>query len=67
MMHDFEIENLHFAAPALLKACKAALGEESSNECRADHHGYCQAHGLQPVHECWVKLCEDAIRQAEGK
>lgn len=49
----------------LLRACEAALESETSKDCRADHHGYCQAHKLQPIEKCYVKLCEDAIATAK--
>jgi hypothetical protein len=29
---------------------------EFQDECRYDHHGYCQAHNLQPKGECWFEL-----------
>ena len=30
-------------------------------DCWYDHHGYCQAHNLQPKGECWVELSRAAL------
>ena len=50
----------------LLAACEAALGSETSADCRADRHGYCQAHRLEPIDECWVLKVERAIAKVKG-
>lgn len=50
----------------LLEALKSSLGAESSKDCYADHHGYCQGHRLEPINDCWVIKCEQAIAKAEG-
>jgi hypothetical protein len=34
---------------------------EFQDECRYDHHGYCQAHNLQPKSECWVELVRSEL------
>lgn len=33
------------------------------NPCRADHHGYCQAHHLEPVENCIAKLTKEAAKE----
>jgi len=32
-------------------------------DCWYDHHGYCQAHNLQPKGECWVELAKKGADQ----
>jgi hypothetical protein len=63
----FKVFPLYVKAPKLLEICKLVLGSETSKDCYADHHGYCQAHRLEPIEECWVKKCEDIIREIESK
>jgi hypothetical protein len=43
----------------LEKACKAAC--DGAEECHYDHHGFCQAHSLQPKGECYVELARAAL------
>jgi hypothetical protein len=52
----------------LLAACEAALATVCGNEeCRPDHHGLCQAHNLDRVDRCWVRLCREAVERAKGE
>lgn len=60
-----EYDRLTALNKQLVEAVKAAKSSETSDECRADHHGYCQSHGNDPIERCWVKLCEAAIRATE--
>jgi hypothetical protein len=35
---------------------------DGDEECRFDHHGYCQAHNLGSADECWAKAVKDAMK-----
>lgn len=39
------------------------LAEE--NDCRYDHHGYCQEHYLHDKDECPVKLAKDILKEKQ--
>jgi|ERR1051326_2397967 hypothetical protein len=43
----------------LVEAVKAAI--EGEENCWYDHHGYCQAHRLQPKGQCYVELGRAAL------
>jgi len=51
------------AHAALVAACKAAFED---TPCHYDHHGYCQAHALQPKGECYMELIRAALALAEA-
>ena len=64
--HLAAIISAEFAGVAtLVEAAKAALAT-ADEPCRADHHGYCQTHNLEPVDRCWVKLCRSALAEWEA-
>ncbi len=52
------------AAPDLLAACLAADTGIDVDLCYYDHHGNCQANGLQPKGECYMELIRAAIAKA---
>lgn len=43
------------------KALDGLLKPFEGDDCRYDHHGYCQAHFLQEVDECCVKIARRAL------
>lgn len=49
----------------LLELLIFAVEMTGEPECYYDHHGYCQAHNLQPKGECWVELARAALRNGE--
>ncbi len=58
MLHAFDAPS---AVTYLLAACKAVL---DPNPCQLDHHGNCQAHGLD--NPCGQKLLREAIDKVTG-
>jgi len=51
-------------AASLLEFAVYVTGEP---HCWHDHHGYCQAHNVQPAEECWVKKATDLVAKLKGK
>lgn len=47
---------------AAMAACEATATGEEEDPCRYDHHGNCQAHGLQPKGECYMELARAALK-----
>lgn len=48
-----------------IKSIKGLLESVADDgDCRADHHGHCQEHRLQPVEECDV--AGDFVKEAEA-
>lgn len=60
-----EVEQLTRQRDAALAACRAVATDEAEDPCYYDHHGYCQAHGLQPKGECYMELARAAIKLME--
>lgn len=72
-MDDYKIEAATKAewaeralrAEARVKVLSALLTRAIENtgepDCWYDHHGYCQAHNLEPKGECWVEQSKAAI------
>jgi hypothetical protein len=60
------VEQVQAQRNDLLAALEAALGPETSADCAANHHGFCQAHRLEPLDLCWVKVIERAIAKAKA-
>ena len=56
------LAQLHGAGPNLLNALKQFVDDE---DCRFDHNGYCQEHGV--TKPCRNTLAILAIAQAEGR
>ena len=48
------------------KALDGLLKPFEGDDCRYDHHGYCQAHFLQEVDECCVKIARRVLEGGEG-
>ncbi len=59
-----EVERLTQQRDAALAACDAVATDEAEDPCYYDHHGYCQAHGLQLKGECYMELARAALRGA---
>lgn len=47
-----------------MTALDGLLKPFEGDDCRYDHHGYCQAHFLQEGNECCVKIARKAIKEA---
>ena len=43
-----------------------AIDMTGEPHCYHDHHGYCQAHNLEPRDECWVKKSQALIAELTG-
>jgi len=54
----------HNAHGAMLDALKAVVQFNGDEPCRADHHGNCQTHSLEPIGECWFAKVKAAIALA---
>jgi len=59
-----ELEAKLTKAVALLSHAIDMTGEL---QCYHDHHGYCQAHNLEPRGECWVELSQALIEELKGQ
>lgn len=49
-----------------LKALDGLLKPFEGDDCRYDHHGYCQAHFLQEADECCVKIARRVLEGGEA-
>jgi hypothetical protein len=56
--------SLFMSAIGLLEALELLV--EGEGDCRYDHHGNCQEHGLRPKGSCEVELARKAIAKARG-
>ena len=59
-----DIEQLRAENARLRELLSIAVEMTGEPECWYDHHGYCQAHNLEPKGECWVEL-SSAILSAD--
>jgi hypothetical protein len=62
-----ELRDAREKVAALVAIGERILETEGDDPCWADHHGYCQAHGLEPVEDCWVKRLHEAVQRAKGE
>lgn len=56
-------------AAALIEArevLRGILEPFEGDDCHHDHHGYCQAHFLQPGDECCVKVARAFLAKLDG-
>ena len=56
------IEELEAKAERLSGLLAFAVEMTGEPDCYPDHHGYCQAHNLQPRGECWVELANKELK-----
>lgn len=61
-MSDEQIQNMVDDIERLREILAFAVEMTGEPDCWHDHHGYCQAHNLQPKGECWVELAYAALR-----
>jgi len=46
---------------------ETAIDMTGEPNCWYDHHGYCQAHNLEPKGECWVEQSKALITKIKGE
>ena len=56
-----DLEQLRAENARLRELLSIAVEMTGEPECWYDHHGYCQAHNLEPKGECWVELSSAAL------
>ena len=49
-----------------VKFLSCAIDMTGEPHCYHDHHGYCQAHNLEPKGECWVEQSQAFIAELTG-
>ena len=52
---EAEIADLKAKLEKAAKFLSYAIDMTGDPHCYHDHHGYCQAHNLEPKGECWVE------------